>query len=333
VMIKQLNELGFDVMMSITPFLEPESPNAQEAVRHNFVVSKGGKSPYAIPWRQGQVYLLDVSNPYALDWWAERLWKLQQITGLAGYKFTAGEANYLPADAKTYGSISRNRYSELWVQFAALNFPYCEVCCGWECQRNPILFSQWDKFNTWGFDKGLASVISTMLALSMTGYAFVLPDMIGGNVYNGTKPDKELFIRWTQAVAPMLSMQFSAAPWDYDAETVEICRKYAQLHIDLAEARLAAARGTTETGDPVIRPVFWTFPLDPFAQSIDDQYLVGNAHLVAPILTANTTQRDILLPPGQWRDYWSNEIFQGNRWLRDYPAPLDTLPIFERINP
>ena len=53
--------------------------------------------------------------------------------------------------------------------------------------------------------------------LGLLGYPFVLPDMIGGNAYNG-RPSKELFVRWAQANAFMPALQFSHLPWDYDEE-------------------------------------------------------------------------------------------------------------------
>ena len=41
---------------------------------------------------------------------------------------------------------------------------------------------------------------------------------------------QELFIRWTQVTAYMPSMQFSFVPWQYDEETIEICRKAVDRH-------------------------------------------------------------------------------------------------------
>ena len=47
---------------------------------------------------------------------------------------------------------------------------------------------------------------------SLLGYQYILPDMVGGNVYDsgfiGTYvPDKELFIRWLEISAFMPSIQ------------------------------------------------------------------------------------------------------------------------------
>ncbi|MBX3081864.1 MAG: glycoside hydrolase [Anaerolineae bacterium] len=330
-MVATLKEMGFNVTMWVIPFLHPASTNTQQAVRLNYVVRRPDGAPYDVSWWQGTAYLLDVSNPYALEWWAEQLKKLQHSIGLAGYKFDAGEANFLPADAVTFMPINRNEFSSKWVQFGAVHFPYCEVRCGWHGQRYSVLFRQWDKFSVWGLDNGLASIITTGLALGMAGYPFVLPDMIGGNAYGDVLADKELVIRWTQASAPMLAIQFSLAPWDFDEETVAICRKYAKLHVDLAPQRLAAARQATETGAPVIRPVFWGSPLDEHTFTIKDQYMLGDTLLVAPVVTPVTTARDVYLPAGAWRDYWTHEQYSGGQWLRNFPAPLDSLPLFEKL--
>ena len=40
--------------------------------------------------------------------------------------------------------------------------------------------------------------LTQALTLGLIGYPYVLPDMIGGNAYEGEVPDAELMIRWTQ---------------------------------------------------------------------------------------------------------------------------------------
>ncbi len=328
-MVAALNRLGFNVTLWVHPFLVAESANTQEAIQRGYLLKRReSDEPYPVLWWQGLGYLLDVSNPEALAWYAAKLRALQDEIGLAGYKFDAGEANYCPAEARAHAPIHRNEYSQRWAAFAAEHFPYCEVRTGWFSQTLPILFRQWDRFSAWGYDNGLASVISTALMLSVTGYPFTLPDMIGGNAYGDLVPDRELLIRWTQASALMLAMQFSIAPWDFDAETVAICRKYTDLHVALAEERLAAARRATQDGTPVVRPLWWDAPEDVVALSIADQYLMGR-YLVAPIVTPQTTARNVYLPQGTWRDYWTGERHHSDGvWLRGYPAPLDVLPLF-----
>jgi alpha-glucosidase (family GH31 glycosyl hydrolase) len=39
--------------------------------------------------------------------------------------------------------------------------------------------------------------------------------------------------------------------------------------------------------------------------------------------------RDIYLPAGAWHDFWTDDRFEGGRWI-SYQAELDTLPLFVR---
>jgi alpha-glucosidase (family GH31 glycosyl hydrolase) len=76
--------------------------------------------------------------------------------------------------------------------------------------------------------------------------------------------------------------------------------------------------------------LWWDAPEDIAALSIADQYLMGR-YLVAPVVTPNSAVRDVYLPSGTWRDYWSGERYHSDgMWLRAYPAPLDVLPLFVR---
>jgi alpha-glucosidase (family GH31 glycosyl hydrolase) len=74
-----------------------------------------------------------------------------------------------------------------------------------------------DKSSTWSIENGLKALVTSLLAMNMVGYSFVIPDMVGGNGYTDF-PTKELFIRWLQANTFMPTIQFSYAPWDFDEE-------------------------------------------------------------------------------------------------------------------
>jgi alpha-glucosidase (family GH31 glycosyl hydrolase) len=284
-----------------------------------------------VEWWQGRGGLLDVTNPSAVQWFMERLQKLQNETGLDGFKFDAGEACFLPPDTITYQTLSNPcDFTRMYVDAVSEHYRLTEVRSGWKNQGAPIFFRQWDKTTSWGLGNGLHSVLTGILALGLSGYPFILPDMVGGNAYD-ENADAELMIRWTQLNALLPSMQFSLAPWDYGEECIEICRRYAQLHTEFAPRIIHLAREATQTGEPIIRPVFWLDSNNEDAQHCDDEFLLGDDFLVAPVVHPHMRQRDILLPPGRWKDYWTGKIFNGPTWLPNYPAGLETLPLFERL--
>lgn len=270
-----------------------------------------------------------MTNPAALEWFGTRLRALQVSTGLDGFKFDAGEAIFFPSEALTHEPIHPNAYSNRYVSFAARNFGLCEVRSGWLNQTAPIFFRQWDKSTQWGLANGLHSVVTGILSLSLAGYPFVLPDMIGGNAYKEVA-DAELMIRWAQLNALLPAMQFSLAPWEYGSECNELCRRYANLHADFSPVILRLAEETVRTGEPIIRPIFWLAPHDKRALLCDDQFLLGDNLMVAPVVQPGARKRDIYFPPGVWRDHWSSQTIQGPVVMYSYPAPLHSLPFFHR---
>ena len=59
-----------------------------------------------------------------------------------------------------------------------------EVRTGCQTQDLPIFVRMLDKDSRWGFDNGLRSVVTTGLVMSILGYPFILPDMIGSFIAN-----------------------------------------------------------------------------------------------------------------------------------------------------
>ncbi len=147
-------------------------------------------------------------------------------------------------------------------------------------------------------------------------------------------PDYELFIRWAQLTAFMPSMQFSIPPWHYNNLTTvkvnEICKKFVDIHEEIVfPLLLDAANKAVTTGEPIIRPMWWLDSSDVNNLVIDDQYLLGDYFLVAPVLDKGVVKRDIYLPKGSWIDGYNDTIkYNGPVWLRNYEAGIEIIPYF-----
>ena len=41
--------------------------------------------------------------------------------------------------------------------------------------------------------------------------------------------------------------------------------------------------------------------------------------------------RDIYLPADTWIDFWTGEILEGCRWLKNIQMPLERMPVYVRL--
>jgi alpha-glucosidase len=245
--------------------------------------------------------------------------------GLAGLKYDGGEGSFLPPGAAT--PITPNSYSARYAAFAAAQPGLNEVRTAYWSQREAITLRVFDMFSTWDLLNGLAALPVRLLTLAMLGYPFVLPDMIGGNQYDDRPATGELLVRWTQATAFTLSMQFGVLPWHFPAPTPDLCKAYTWLHLALKSWMLDYARRVTcQNGYPVLRPPALDYPTDSQALACADQWLLGDRLLVAPVL-GPPRGRAVYLPAGRWYDPWADQYLEGPRRL-DLHVPLHICPFF-----
>lgn len=73
--------------------------------------------------------------------------------------------------------------------------------------------------------------------------------------------------------------------------------------------------------------MWWIDNMDKKTLTIDDQFMVGDKILVAPVLTENSTSRDIYLPKGNWL-YKNGTVFSGPKLLSSFSAPIEEIPYF-----
>ncbi|KAF4795493.1 alpha-glucosidase [Turdus rufiventris] len=336
-MFAKLREDGFKVTLWIHPFIHIESPSYEAGIeRQLFIKEPSGRLPAMVEWWNGIGAILDFTNPAARDWFQSHLRQLQHKYGISSFKFDAGETSYLPKQFSTFHPLSdpsiwSRRYTEMAIPFYEL----AEVRVGYQSQNISCFFRIIDRDSVWGYELGLKSLIPTVLTISMLGYPFISADMIGGNFFpnktNGAVeiPDRELYVRWLELSAFMPSMQFSIPPWLYDKEVVEIAQKFMELHESLVAPLLLELAGeVTDTGDPIIRPIWWISPRDEATHRIDSQFLIGDTLMVAPVLEMGKQERDVYLPAGKWRSY-KGELFEKTPvLLTDYPVDLDEVAYF-----
>ncbi|XP_072938350.1 myogenesis-regulating glycosidase-like [Epargyreus clarus] len=339
--VQELKDQGFRVTIWVHPLINDNcEPWYSEALNKGYLVLGESGSPAGSWWNNNgtSAGFVDFTNPAAAEWWYERVKSLLNTYGINSAKFDAGESSFTPQIAVQTGDIDLQphhivqKYARTCARFGDM----VEVRAGFMTQDLPIFVRMVDRDSIWGLNNGLPTLLTTTFQMNLNGYTLVLPDMIGGNGYNlnheqADLPTKELFIRWVQANTFLPVMQYSFAPWNFDNQTVEISKKYTELHAAYAELIYAAMQASVDEGKPVNPPLWWIAPDDDDALAIWDEYLLGEDILVAPVLEEGARSRDIYLPEGTWLEEGDPErIHIGPIWIKNYPAPLDVLPYFVR---
>ncbi|CAL1286044.1 unnamed protein product [Larinioides sclopetarius] len=338
-MVNELRVDRFPVTLWVHPFCNVECGCFNIGKENDLWVKDAKGEVLEVKWWNGdEAAVLDTTNKAAVEWYVERLKMLQSKYGITSFKFDAGEVLWMSENFVLHDPEANqqpNLFSKSYAEIASIFGRRVEVRTGFGSQNLPIFVRMFDKFSRWDYENGLKTLIPNALQLSLMGYFFVLPDMIGGNNYgslNGTLPDRELYIRWIEATVFLPVIQFSIVPWDYDEEVVNIAKKMVDLHEKYADHIIKVAMDATASGKPVIRPLWWIAPDDTDALRTDSQFLVGDDIMVAPVLVKGRKKRNIYLPEGQWRDVQRGKTHDGPQWLFNYEAPLNFLPFFMRLS-
>lgn len=80
---------------------------------------------------------------------------------------------------------------------------------------------------------------------------------------------------------------------------------------------------------PMMRPLFYQFPEDENGLNCEDEYMFGEDYLVAPFMEEDQTRREVYLPEGKWKDFFTGEVFKGGQVILSSEG--GKIPVFIRI--
>ncbi|TRY77601.1 hypothetical protein DNTS_024423 [Danionella cerebrum] len=156
--------------------------------------------------------------------------------------------------------------------------------------------------------------------------------LLGGSLSPEVVGEEELFVRWLGISAFLPVISFHTPPWVFEKNWVlNLTRFYiAKHHNFVVPLILKYAEEWEDTGNPIYRPLWWLSPNDPMTFTIDDEFLIGNEVLVAPVTEKGSLQRDIYLPECdfQWQDTNNGQVFDGGTFLESYSVDLGEVPVF-----
>ncbi|WP_174614318.1 glycoside hydrolase family 31 protein [Virgibacillus ihumii] len=180
------------------------------------------------------------------------------------------------------------------------------------------------------FWEHLQMTLPMVMNLGISGVPFAGPD-VGGFAHD---TNAELLVRWMQVGAFTPYFRNHAAigtvyqePWQFGSENEFIMKKYIQMRYKWMPQLYTLFHDASVKGLPVMRPLFMEYPEDVKTYNLNDQFMVGDNVIIAPILAPSVTDRSVYLPRGYWTDFETGEVYTGGK-VHLIHVELDQLPIF-----
>ena len=330
-MINQLHTDGFKVMLWISPFVSPDSPEYRLLRSKNYLIKKADSNePAMIRWWNGYSACYDLTNPEAMEYLIDQLKFMQTEYGVDGFKFDAGDPELHKGNYNYFDKTATNvDFCQKWNELG-LHFPFNEFRAAWNYGGQPLVQRLGDKNYSWG---ALSLLIPDMITAGLLGYSFTCPDLIGGGQFasflniDKNKFDQELIVRSAQIHAVMPMMQYSVAPWNIlNTENLNLCKEANELHESFKGYIMQLANETANEGTPMVRHMEYEFPHQGMEQC-KDQFMLGSKYLIAPFVKKEAT-RTVILPKGKWK--YNGKNIKGGKTLTIDARP-NLVPIFEQL--
>lgn len=141
---------------------------------------------------------------------------------------------------------------------------------------------------------------------------------------------KEEFIRRLQSNVFSVQCLINAwycedMPW-LEHDCADEVKELLEIREGLIPMLKAAFYKYEKTGVPPVRALVSDYTTDPETYNISDQYIFCDNLIVAPIL-AGHNEREVYLPEGNWRDYFTKEPVKSGR----FTVKTDSIPVYEKI--
>lgn len=359
-MVREMEEMGIKVMVSIWPMINRDSANFAEAQKRGLLVRNergiASHSPFSsIKLFPARYY--DPTNPEARKFIWEKVREGYYRHGIKVFWLDACEPEIYPADPDNlrYHMGNGLEVGNIYPLMHQKAF-YDGMKSEGEEEIITLCRSAWAGSQryagaVWSGDiestfEVLQAQVRAGLNIGLSGIPWWTTDI--GGFYGGdttTPYFRELVVRWFQygCWCPLFRLHGERKPydeaaemgapnevWSFGDEAYEIIKEILFLRERLRPYIMEQMLLAHKKGTPPQRALFFDFPDDEGCVNVDDQFLLGPDILVAPVLHEGARKRDLYLPAGtDWTDAWTEEKLKGGQWITA-DAPLEKIPVYLR---
>lgn len=365
-MVEELKELGIETVVSVWPTIDEKSENFGEMADRGYLVSADRGNSNHMTW-MGNTIFYDATHPGAQEFVWERCKENYYQYGIRCFWLDEAEPEYGPYDFDNYRYYMgpalqcTNMYPAMYAKgfYDGLKAEgekdiLSLVRCAWAgSQKYGVLTWSGDIYSSF---RSMREQLQAGLNMGLAGIPWWTSDIggfLGGDIRD--EKFKELLVRWFEwgAFCPVFRMHGERSPWyereeeyingvrqltsgqdnevwSFGEENYEILKKYLFIRENLRDYIREGMKEASETGTPMMRPMFYDFHNDAVCWEIEDQYLFGPDLIIAPVMEEGMVERKLYLPKGaNWVDAFTKQVYEGGQWIT-VPAPLDIIPVMIR---
>lgn len=363
-MTDELRELGVELMVSVWPQVSTESENFAAMKKNNLLVRSERGIDMQMQF-QGPSVFLDPTNPATRQF----LWDVCKRNyfdqGIKTFWLDEAEPEYgvYDFDNFRYHLGTNVQVGNIYPQMFARAFYEGQRAAGQEEIVN-LLRCAWAGSQRYGALVWSGDIHSTFedfrrqitagIHMGVAGIPWFTTDI--GGFHNGDVNDpafRELLVRWFQfgTFCPVMRLHGDRKPsepvsaqddsprlasgagnelWSFGEDVYEILASYVHLRETMRPYTRELMAQAHTSGQPVMRGMFHEFPAEAECWDLDDQYMYGPDLLVAPVVVAGSTSREVFLPAGaSWTNLHTGAILDGGCRV-EVDAPLGVIPVFAR---
>ncbi|TDR55565.1 glycoside hydrolase family 31 protein [Paenilisteria rocourtiae] len=344
-LFKKFHDQGVRLCANIKPCLLTDHPKYKELADANMFIQNpaGTEEERAQFWDETGAYL-DFTNEKTIKWWKEQVTEQLLNRHIDSTWNDNNEFEIWTRDAKCHGFgtivdfeklraiqplLMMKASYEAQKEYAPNIRPYLISRSGCPGMQRYVQTWSGDNYTEW---KALKYNIKMGLGLSLSGIYNIGHD-VGG--FAGPAPEPELFVRWVQngifhprfTIHSWNSDQTVNVPWMYP-EVAEDIKNLIKFRYQLTPYLYNALYEAHAYYRPVIRPVFYEFSGDERTFEPSDDFMLGDAMLVASVVEKGATTRQVYLPAfvDGWYDYHEENWYEGGQTIT-VPAPFDKPPL------
>lgn len=340
-MMDELKEKGVNTVLITEPFIVEGTNTFQECVDKSLLGLNDKGEPYMFDFYFGHTGLLDVFKEETRDWFWNDIYKKHTLTGVAGWWGDLGEPEVHPDDLLHVNGRAdevHNLYGHEWAKLLYDGFakdfpnrrPVTLMRSGFVgSQRYGMIPWTGDVNRSWG---GLRPQVELGLTMGLQGLAWTHSDLGG---FAGNYQDSELYLRWLEygVFQPMYRTHAQegvpAEPIFWDDSTKAIARDWIKFRYRLMPYNYTLAWENSTKGIPMMRPIWYYEDSDALFGN-KDEYLWGDAFLVAPVVNKGALTKKVYLPRGHvWFDAWDDTRYEGGSEAV-VSLNIEKIPIFAR---